>query len=205
MNDMLACKNLSHEQAAERPQHFKASAIIEYQPGRERKAQVRIFLLQLLDIHFSRAIYGSPHNYPHVETVTVLVLAGVRCWGRPRISQPAHDWLVARLPCHAMVCQWLIWISAQFGPESRLPCQLCPMLTQEGRKESLHHPWQPTRLNGWTNVQHMLCSACCAAHAAPTKLKNFVNHQSAALQTSPHRQSKQGRALCVSTTTVIKS
>ena len=51
----------------------------------------------------------------------------------------------------------------------------------EGRKESLHHPWQPTRL------------------------KNLVNHQSAALPTPPHRQSKQGRALCMSTATVIES
>ena len=71
------------------------------------------------------------------------------------------------------------------------------------RKEGklLQHPWQPTRLNGWNSVcllLHRLCSIKC------TKLENLANHQSAALQTSPHRQSKQGRALCMSATTVIK-
>ena len=37
-----------------------------------------------------------------------------------------------------------------------------PML--EGRKESLQHPWQPTRLNGWNSVcslLHSLCSTSC--------------------------------------------
>ena len=37
-----------------------------------------------------------------------------------------------------------------------------------GRKESLHHPWQPTRLNGWNSVcslLHSLCSTCCTNQA----------------------------------------
>ena len=35
---------------------------------------------------------------------------------------------------------------------------------KEGRKESLQHPWQPTRLNGWNSVcslLHSLCSTSC--------------------------------------------
>ena len=34
----------------------------------------------------------------------------------------------------------------------------------EGRKESLQHPWHPTRLNGWNSVcslLHSLCSTSC--------------------------------------------
>ena len=35
---------------------------------------------------------------------------------------------------------------------------------KEGRKQSLQHPWQPTRLNGWNSVcslLHSLCSRSC--------------------------------------------
>ena len=39
-----------------------------------------------------------------------------------------------------------------------------PFAGKEGRKESLQHPWQPTRLNGWKSVcslLHSLCSTSC--------------------------------------------
>ena len=31
---------------------------------------------------------------------------------------------------------------------------------KEGRKETLQHPWQPTRLNGWNSVCSLLHSLC---------------------------------------------
>ena len=37
-----------------------------------------------------------------------------------------------------------------------------------GRQESLYHPWQPTRLNGWNHIcslLHSLCSICCTNYA----------------------------------------
>ena len=50
--------------------------------------------------------------------------------------------------------RWLVFCMNCIGPRSR----------KEGRKESLQHPWQPTRLSGWNSVcslLHSLCSTSC--------------------------------------------
>ena len=128
----------------------------------------------------------------------------------------ANTSLHALRKCHAAVRQTLFHPFNLIGCQGIVKFTPSKLMRKEGRKESLQHPWQPTRkegrkfthpwqpsrLNVWNSVcslLHSLCSTCC------TKLKNLVNHQSAALQTSPRWQSKQGRALCMSTTTVIKS
>ena len=52
-------------------------------------------------------------------------------------------------------------------------CQILiyiPYVVGQGRKESLHHPWQPTRLNFGIAFVH--CCTACAAYAAPTRLKS---------------------------------